>query len=45
MHQGTHYSLSINVGLVEQRVEVRQEVVSDVKVMPGGVHQEGVEAV
>lgn len=45
MHHGTHYSLSVNVGLVEQSVEVWQEGVSDVQVMLGGVHQERISAI
>lgn len=45
MHHGTHYGLSISVGLVEQRVEVWQEGVSDVQVMPGGAHQEGISTI
>lgn len=45
MHHGTHYGLSISVGLVVQRVEVWQEGVSDVQVMLGGVHQERIKAI
>lgn len=45
MHYGTQYGLSVNMGLVEQSVEVRQEGVSDIQVMPGGVHHERVKAV
>ena len=45
MHHGPHDSLSADVGLVEQRVEVRQEAVADLQVMSGAVHQERVSAV
>lgn len=42
VHDGTNNGLPRGVGFVEERVEVRQECVSDLQVMFGGRHQQRV---